>query len=167
MPCTWIGYGERLPRLPINTREKKKRRKNYFWRKEGSKLEKQKKKRKQKQMSGGKNKDYSLCTKKKKNRPHPLGTTVVFPSPPPPAHREQPPTEPGKERVEDWCWQEKKGKKNRIQGMKKIDNREKNNNLSLRPLSSLSGTTGRRTILLLGRHQWHCPRPPQRGKNID
>jgi hypothetical protein len=85
MPCTWIGYGEPLPRLPINTREKKKRRKDFFWRKEGSKLEKQKKKRKQKQTWGGKNKDYSLCTKKTKNRPHPLGTTAVFSSPPPPA----------------------------------------------------------------------------------
>jgi len=50
--------------------------------------------------------------------------------------------------------------------MKKTDNSEKNNNLSLRPLSSPSGTTGRRAILLLGRHQGHCLRPPQRGKNM-
>jgi len=52
-------------------------------------------------------------------------------------HREQPLVEPGGERVKDWSWREKKGKKNRIQGTEKTDNRgdEENSNLSLRPLS--------------------------------
>jgi len=166
MPCTWIGYGEPFPRLPINTREKKKRRKDFFWRKEGSKLEKKKKRESKNRRGEGKTKTTVSTQRRRRIVLTSWAPPLFFPIHHQQQHREQPPTELGKERVEDWCMREKKGKKNRIQGMKKTDNSEKNNNLSLRPLSSPSGTTGRRAILLLGRHQRHCLRPPQRGKNI-
>jgi len=32
MPCTWTGYGEPLPRLPINTGEEEFKRGAKFWR---------------------------------------------------------------------------------------------------------------------------------------
>jgi hypothetical protein len=41
MPCACTGYGEPLPRLPINTgRKDKKKGGEIFWRAEGSKLQK-------------------------------------------------------------------------------------------------------------------------------
>jgi hypothetical protein len=42
-------------------------------------------KRDERREKGIENRDCGLCTEKKKNCPHPLGTTVVSSSPPPPA----------------------------------------------------------------------------------
>jgi hypothetical protein len=45
MPCTWKGYGEPLPLLPINTGEKKKTREDFFGEKREASYRNKKKKR--------------------------------------------------------------------------------------------------------------------------
>jgi hypothetical protein len=53
MPCACTGYGEPLPRLPINTgRKDKKKRGENFWRAEGSKLQKRGRKGRKKERAG-------------------------------------------------------------------------------------------------------------------
>jgi len=135
MPCTWKGYGEPIPLLLINTGEKKKTREDFFGEKREASYRNKKKKRKRKQTWGGKNRDYGLCTGKKKNRPHPLGTTAVFSSPPlPVAPRATASRTKERESGRLALAREEREKEQNIRG-KKTNNREKNSNLSLRPLS--------------------------------
>jgi hypothetical protein len=146
MPCTWKGYGEPLPLLPINTGEKKKTREDFFGEKrEASYRNKKKKKRKRKQTWGGKNRDYGLCTGKKKNRPHPLGTTAVSSSPPPPvAPRATASRTKKRESGRLALAREEREKEQNIRGKKQITER--------RTVTSLSGL-----FLFVVRNHWPPP----------
>jgi hypothetical protein len=67
MPCACTGYGEPLPRLPINTgRKDKKKRGENFWRVEGSKLQKRGRKGEEKGKRRGRR---ASCRNGKKGKP--------------------------------------------------------------------------------------------------
>jgi hypothetical protein len=108
----------------------------FFLEKRGKQAAETKKNReKAKTDVGRKNRDYGLYTEKKKNRPHPLGHHHCFffstATSSTGSNRQQ---NQGK-REWDWCWREKKGEKNRIQGMKKKQIIER------RTVTSLSGAS--------------------------